>query len=749
MLRSSLILGVLLICLLAFAVTVSADRLSIPAAKATKLTESPRVLKIQGERFTGDTPASLRADIKQGGDDLDNATVITSLPATLTGTTVGYTNDYDEKCPNSSASPDVVYSYTPVGGQRIHIISCNSAYWTKLYVYDADTTAVACNQYSDSCLPDYRAAIYDLAITGGETYYIVVDGYGGQSGEYEVYIEARPPIDTLNVHPALGDNGQGLLFFADEYNEYDTTIYWQTSLDTGNTWSDAVYWTFSGGAAIYPSIEYLGFDTSFYGTCVPPYEFYSGAPNYLVVLTDATDVSTAAGQYWNWSSYGWHDMRMVDIASAVHGENWQWGIQSMIHSTTYTDPAMVDAPHVFYPTDSEGYASISWYNDLDGCNSTTNDLDRATFMAYAVYDHYNDSLGLWELFARQDDAAYFTSEDEDPNAGGWTFIMEDTTNFQYPVVCSYDGALIIVGENYDGADPDDKDLICFYTLDGEIGNLVTNTVVATTAAERFPRIQHIANQTFVVTYVQDNELYAVLTEDGGMTWGTPEVISVTGDMVVPEYRSVDIGESDGYVVHIAYEYFVHMKGDSSVTIRLMPYQVYGYPDDDLDGIPNMSDNCPLHYNPDQEDGDLDGIGDSCDNCIAVANNDQTNSDTDSHGDACDNCPTVDNEDQLNSDGDTHGDACDNCPTVDNEDQADSNGNGVGDACDYLCGDANGNGQINILDCTYLIYYLYKSGPAPDPAVSADCDGNGAINILDATYLLRYLYTSGPAPICEG
>lgn len=35
-------------------------------------------------------------------------------------------------------------------------------------------------------------------------------------------------------------------------------------------------------------------------------------------------------------------------------------------------------------------------------------------------------------------------------------------------------------------------------------------------------------------------------------------------------------------------------------------------DDDGDGIPNVSDNCPIIFNPGQQDGDGDGIGDLCD-----------------------------------------------------------------------------------------------------------------------------------------
>ncbi|MCX6832626.1 MAG: C10 family peptidase [candidate division Zixibacteria bacterium] len=52
------------------------------------------------------------------------------------------------------------------------------------------------------------------------------------------------------------------------------------------------------------------------------------------------------------------------------------------------------------------------------------------------------------------------------------------------------------------------------------------------------------------------------------------------------------------------------------------------PDWDGDGIPNVSDNCPLISNPTQTDADIDGLGDACDNCPAVANANQQNSDGD-------------------------------------------------------------------------------------------------------------------------
>jgi len=64
-----------------------------------------------------------------------------------------------------------------------------------------------------------------------------------------------------------------------------------------------------------------------------------------------------------------------------------------------------------------------------------------------------------------------------------------------------------------------------------------------------------------------------------------------------------------------------------------------------------------------------------------------------------------------------------------------------------CGDTNGDGAINILDITYLINYLYRGGPAPDPLGKADVNSDGTVNILDITYLINYLYKGGPAPDC--
>jgi hypothetical protein len=58
-------------------------------------------------------------------------------------------------------------------------------------------------------------------------------------------------------------------------------------------------------------------------------------------------------------------------------------------------------------------------------------------------------------------------------------------------------------------------------------------------------------------------------------------------------------------------------------------------DFDLDGLPNVADNCSTYPNPGQWDYDLDFVGDVCDNCPATYNPDQADLDGDSYGDVCD------------------------------------------------------------------------------------------------------------------
>ena len=99
-------------------------------------------------------------------------------------------------------------------------------------------------------------------------------------------------------------------------------------------------------------------------------------------------------------------------------------------------------------------------------------------------------------------------------------------------------------------------------------------------------------------------------------------------------------------------------------------------DTDLDGVPDLTDTCPLVSNAAQTDADFDGRGTPCDNCPAVANPGQADIDQNALGDAC-------------QDGDLDGhplsvDCDDAAPAV--HPGATETFNGVDDDCDGLIDD---------------------------------------------------------------
>jgi len=143
-------------------------------------------------------PSILR---QEGGETCASATVISSLPLNATGNTCDNVNDYEEvgvfTCPYASTSPDVVYSYTPSANEVINIDMWTSAYDTKIWVYEDNCVTanlVACN---DDYYSNYVSAIFQLAISVGHTYYIVVDGYGGDCGDYVILVELYQPCDVV------------------------------------------------------------------------------------------------------------------------------------------------------------------------------------------------------------------------------------------------------------------------------------------------------------------------------------------------------------------------------------------------------------------------------------------------------------------------------------------------------------------------------------------------------------------------
>lgn len=704
----------------------------------------------------------------QGGEDISTATPIPSMPYTDSGTTAGYADDYDEACTQVSTAPDVVYTYSTHGDMEwITLSLCQSSYFTKMFVYKTDeTNMVACNQFSTEC-SNPRSYIDSLILDSLSTYYIVIDGYQSYSGDYileatgGIYIPPDP-VPEASQHPALGDNGQGELVLAFDFiHDGDTATYWQGSADDGATFSNAVAWM---GYFQEPTVDFWGGDSLFFGTM---YEVGQGTTNLLEITSPSDPGAGYSLTYWDWGSYGWSDNIAVDIACDDGKAAWEYGVFGGVYSTTYTTPSIIAGPFISYQTDETGQGTISWYSDLDGCESVTNDIDPISGFAYNVYDRFNDSLNTWELFVRWDN---WFDWDDTVNAGGYTHSVDSSVHARWPSVAAYDSSILIVTETYSDADPN-RDIICWHQHDGHIDNFTTTVVAAAVDDETHPEIAHVNGETFIVTYHRNDSLFSIVTTDAGNTWDPEEYVAGDpvegGEYVYDEKRFSTISD---FGRKAAWEYQMFDDPDSAILIHFG--ELVAPQDTDEDGVPDDNDNCPLTYNPGQEDLDADGLGDACDNCPAYGNPLQEDTDADGVGDSCDNCYLVDNPGQEDGDGDGvgddcdncltepnpsqddadsdgFGDACDNCPDVANPDQIDSNGDGVGDAC--CCVDIRGNvndspGQeINIEDLLYLVTYMFNSGPEPPCFDEADMAVNGEINIDDLVFLVTYMFSSGPPP----
>jgi hypothetical protein len=83
-------------------------------------------------------------------------------------------------------------------------------YNTKLYIYGGvcSGTPIACND--DACSsPHYSnwvSELLDVNLTGGTTYYIIVDGYTGERGHYTLSISERVICDVVCAPAGISEN---------------------------------------------------------------------------------------------------------------------------------------------------------------------------------------------------------------------------------------------------------------------------------------------------------------------------------------------------------------------------------------------------------------------------------------------------------------------------------------------------------------------------------------------------------------
>ncbi len=142
------------------------------------------------------------SSLDEGGETCTSAVQISSLPFCDTGNTMDNVNDYAPPAGSDCSSPnnqpggtgkDVVYVYTPATTETISVSLCGSSFDTYLHIYRGcpgsdNAVQVCCNDDNNGCgSGSLRSCCPEVVLIGGETYYIIVDGWRENSaGNYQI-----------------------------------------------------------------------------------------------------------------------------------------------------------------------------------------------------------------------------------------------------------------------------------------------------------------------------------------------------------------------------------------------------------------------------------------------------------------------------------------------------------------------------------------------------------------------------------
>ena len=127
-------------------------------------------------------------------DDCSGAVTV-SCGDVVTGNTDNATWDYISGCWTSIAAPGVWYHFVGTG-DYVTFSLCNSDYDTKMNLYHGDCNSLTCESGNDDAC-SYQSAI-SLVTLPNIDYYIFIQGYGGDTGNYELEVTCETYFSTLH-----------------------------------------------------------------------------------------------------------------------------------------------------------------------------------------------------------------------------------------------------------------------------------------------------------------------------------------------------------------------------------------------------------------------------------------------------------------------------------------------------------------------------------------------------------------------
>ena len=152
--------------------------------------------------------------------------------AVVTGTTVGAPTDAVPTCVTTNGTGGKIW-YEFIGtGDVVTATTCSAltSYDTKLWVFSGDCNNLTCVTGNDddfNCVNDIFSSTVEFVSTLGETYYIIVGGFGTSQGNYELSVTCAPvpviPVCATNINVTTPPCGAG-----------DISITWDAVVDADN-----------------------------------------------------------------------------------------------------------------------------------------------------------------------------------------------------------------------------------------------------------------------------------------------------------------------------------------------------------------------------------------------------------------------------------------------------------------------------------------------------------------------------------
>jgi hypothetical protein len=330
------------------------------------------------------------------------------------------------------------------------------------------------------------------------------------------------PIFNSVITPTISNSGSAMVvgFNAPD----DENVFFSGSTDNGATWTDGQGWVLDEPPEL-PDVDGCG-DGRFIASMVPNWLDADGGTMYVVQISDSSDTDngyTCGGYTWNDVGTGYTNF--IDVAvggyTAVDpAENeWAYGGFSIIGDYGTSDR---QSPFFSYEYDENSawiYGLADEPGQLDGGTSTSMDIDPDTLYSYAVYNYNNAGNKDIYLFM-MDFGQWGTYEGSPSHENAWQVFLTTTGNDNNLDVSALNDNVIIVSER-------DGNIVAYYAND-PVNNDFSEITITTGGKD--PRISHYDEEKAVCEFIKNGDSYFSYTEDGGVTWSTPELASEEPDV---------------------------------------------------------------------------------------------------------------------------------------------------------------------------------------------------------------------------